>query len=437
MSQPWDDAQRWESSWWDRETSSCTNTFAEESKHDLFIVQMGIEQDSFGRIDLGGKSVIDIGGGPVSILLRAHNGGRRKVVDPLANEWPRWVHERYEAAGIEVGSSRGEELSDEGFDEAWVYNVLQHVDDPKEVLKRALSSAETLRIFEWVKTGLYEGHIHDLSSEFLEGCIGQTGREITVWWNQDLVSHAFVGEFSSCRKDAFETISPISRLIGEKILESSQMRQRLNRPENPQVEICQRFEDEYWGELASWLIELRNTNGPQVHTWLDVGAGWGAGMELAIGLGITPLGIDCFPQPSVRHEIIECDILDTERLGELDLGRRDIIVCTETLEHLDFNPVASLRKIVEMTTPSYLFISVPDQRHAQWWPMGKMHYRSMPIWSPEEAARVKAHPYDHRKPWEMDEVHDLMSEIGFEVIGSKTTGDRNIVLGIRRSDGIE
>lgn len=195
MSEKWDEAQRWESAWWTDETVDCTNTFYEESKQHIYAKEMGIPFDTFDRIDLRGRSVIDVGGGPSSMLLKTIRGGRRMVVDPLADAWPSWVRDRYEAAGIEVLAKRGEDLDETGWDEAWIYNVLQHCEDPAAVVRNAMRAGRTFRIFEWIKTGIHPGHIHDLTKEFLEECIGGPGREIVHWWSQDLISYGFTTVF--------------------------------------------------------------------------------------------------------------------------------------------------------------------------------------------------------------------------------------------------
>jgi hypothetical protein len=175
----WREAQRWESQWWEIEASSCTNTFYEEEKqHDVCAPRMGIVFDPWGRIDLHGKNILDVGGGPVSMLLKCVNAGRRKIVDPL--EQPAWIIGRYDAVGIEFETGTGEEMEESGWDEVWLYNVLQHVKDPDLVLRKCLSAGRVLRLFEWIDTEITDGHIHALTTDFFRSVLGNVGESKIV-----------------------------------------------------------------------------------------------------------------------------------------------------------------------------------------------------------------------------------------------------------------
>ncbi|MFH1554929.1 MAG: hypothetical protein ABII76_08730, partial [Pseudomonadota bacterium] len=72
-----------EEEWW----GDCINTADEEAKQAKFAELMGItpvegEGWFVPPYDLGGKSVLDVGGGPVSLLLKCRNRGRCVVLDP-------------------------------------------------------------------------------------------------------------------------------------------------------------------------------------------------------------------------------------------------------------------------------------------------------------------------------------------------------------------
>ncbi len=62
------------------------------------------------------------------------------------------------------------------FSECWIYNVLQHVVDPEEVIASARANAYTLRIFEWIESGVSIGHPHSLKVADLDSWIGGKGR---------------------------------------------------------------------------------------------------------------------------------------------------------------------------------------------------------------------------------------------------------------------
>jgi hypothetical protein len=119
--------------------------------------------------DIGSRSVVDIGGGPVSLLLKCVNLGRCDVLDP--GGFPAWVSDRYSAHQVTLISVPGETdvaALDGSYDEAWVYNVLQHVDDPAKVIENARRWASTIRIFEWIDVPPYPGHPHMLTRELLD-----------------------------------------------------------------------------------------------------------------------------------------------------------------------------------------------------------------------------------------------------------------------------
>ena len=132
--QNWKQAQEFESNWW----GDCLDTVGEEIKQRTYNRLMGLT--SYGY-DLKGKSVIDVGGGPVSLLLKYKNRGICAVVDPL--KVPDWVVERYMENGITFHNIPAEELDsfalDIDFDMCLIYNVLQHTKDPKKIIQNALS----------------------------------------------------------------------------------------------------------------------------------------------------------------------------------------------------------------------------------------------------------------------------------------------------------
>jgi hypothetical protein len=153
---------------------NCCNTFDEEQKHYVYASLMGIPKNHYS-FNAQNKSIIDIGGGPVSMLLKATNLKKGKVVDPIS--YPRWTKERYAANKIEVAVQKGEDVKESGWDEAWIYNCLQHTDDPELIIANALKSAKTLRLFEWIDIPAHEGHPHELTEDALNkwiGCKGNT-----------------------------------------------------------------------------------------------------------------------------------------------------------------------------------------------------------------------------------------------------------------------
>lgn len=169
----WDKAQIWEAGWW----GNCVNTFGEEMKQHLYAMRMGLTFHHDGRspynIDMNGASVLDIGGGPVSLLLKCtHVLG--VVADPL--EVPAWVVMRYERAGITFNPTRGEDLKERGWDEVWIYNVLQHTQDPARIIRNAQKAGSVIRLFEWIDTTVNVGHPHSFTADQLNDWLNGYGK---------------------------------------------------------------------------------------------------------------------------------------------------------------------------------------------------------------------------------------------------------------------
>lgn len=201
----WSEHQAWELAWW----QGCTNTFGEEQKQLTYANRMGlVAQNIAGKwpvYDLERKSVVDIGGGPVSMLLKAVNLRLGVVVDPC--HYPLWVSARYQAAHIQQVVMRGEDMPADGkmlaeahkapFDEAWIYNVLQHTDDPERVVANARVSARLIRLFEWVDTTPSDGHPHTLRADDLARWLGSPGTLEYLSGENGCLGFAYHGVFPS------------------------------------------------------------------------------------------------------------------------------------------------------------------------------------------------------------------------------------------------
>jgi hypothetical protein len=90
--------------------------------------------------------------------------------------FPSWVKERYKSVDIEPVSLGGEEIDTSWkFDEALIYNVLQHTVDPEIIIHKALRVAKTVRLFEWVGVPSDDMHPHVLTEENLNKWMGAKG----------------------------------------------------------------------------------------------------------------------------------------------------------------------------------------------------------------------------------------------------------------------
>lgn len=170
----WRAAQEWEKSW----HGNCVNKVAGEM-HQVQVIapKMGLVRvRSVKRtpvFDLEGKSVLDIGGGASSLLLKCINV-RGKVVDPI--QFPGWVYARYDCAGIDWEIGRGEDIDEAGYDEVWIYNCLQHSENPKKIIDNARKAGKLIRIYEYIDVPVCPGHIHTLREVDLNRWLGGEGK---------------------------------------------------------------------------------------------------------------------------------------------------------------------------------------------------------------------------------------------------------------------
>lgn len=189
----WSDDQEFERMWW----GNCNNTFTEETKQLTYGYKMGLtayaNAGKWPCYNLEGKNVLDIGGGPVSMLLKCERRGVNcAVLDPC--DYPGWVWERYEYCGIDGIMEKGETPQRGSWDEVWIYNVLQHVEDPTLIIQNARNSAPVIRLFEWIDLPAHEGHPQELKEEKLNEWLRGTGT--TEWLNENhCYGRAYYGVF--------------------------------------------------------------------------------------------------------------------------------------------------------------------------------------------------------------------------------------------------
>ncbi len=117
-------------------------------------------------INKDGLNILDIGGGPVSLLLKTI-AKEKVVVDPC--NFDQWVRDRYMTNTIRYNKSTAESIKyTEKFDEVWLYNVLQHTEDPELIFKnvyKALKRGGTFRFLDWVDTAVNTAHPITLTGE--------------------------------------------------------------------------------------------------------------------------------------------------------------------------------------------------------------------------------------------------------------------------------
>ena len=203
----WNETQKHEAEYW----GNCLGmrAWGEFVKQEMYAREMGLWEaygNGTGELVMGQRSVLDVGGGPVSMTLRCLNARYPTVVDPC--DWPASVERRYRNYGIHFVRAPGEELDQQHlaltrYDEVWLYNVLQHFQDPAKVIASAIARVApktgVLRIFEWPNIPADACHPHILTPEgilnWLHGCqIVKVGLpHLKEYWSDAV---AFTGIFS-------------------------------------------------------------------------------------------------------------------------------------------------------------------------------------------------------------------------------------------------
>jgi len=162
------DDYEFEKAYW----GNCCNTFDEDQKHYVYANLMGLKRTHYS-FDVGNKTILDIGSGPTSMLLKTVNLKAGRVVDPIA--YPQWTRDRYAMKNIDVLVDLGENVDESGWDEVWIYNCLQHAEDPERIIANARRAGKVLRFFEWIDIPAHDGHPWMLTEELLNQWIGAKG----------------------------------------------------------------------------------------------------------------------------------------------------------------------------------------------------------------------------------------------------------------------
>lgn len=195
----WEDDQEFEAKFW----GDCLNTFGEETKQLTYAHRMGLQMSNVDGhwpvYDLQGEAILDVGGGPSSMLLKCVNFRRGTVVDPC--RYPTWVKKRYDCGGIDYFVLPGEDIGRFdplklwSFDEVWIYNVLQHVQDPEKIIRNVAERARLIRVFDWIDIPAHVGHPHELKAAELDRWLGGCGT-IEEMNENGCVGRAYFGVFN-------------------------------------------------------------------------------------------------------------------------------------------------------------------------------------------------------------------------------------------------
>jgi hypothetical protein len=174
--------------------------FEEVPKQFIYAQHMGLnpqpQHNGDFALQVNGESILDIGGGPSSMLLRTQGFSKATVVDPC--NYPRWTLERYKDCGISLWKIKGEVVQDTVlplFDEVWMYNTLSHCENIEAVIASALAKGKIIRVFEWLNTPTNGAHLHTLTKDYLDILFKGIGKVETLTGERGCVGTAYHGIF--------------------------------------------------------------------------------------------------------------------------------------------------------------------------------------------------------------------------------------------------
>lgn len=123
--------------------------------------------------DFAGKSIIEIGPGPLGVTLLTENFSSATIVEPLIYRWGQQYVDYYNEKNIKIETTPYEDLEVDEVDETWFFNVLQHVIDPEKQLRKAKETSKVVRIFEPINYPVELAHPHLLTKELFTDIFGE------------------------------------------------------------------------------------------------------------------------------------------------------------------------------------------------------------------------------------------------------------------------
>lgn len=184
----WDFCQRYERESWGNDIFLNLEN-VEVRKQNFYAHLMGLTENiEEVKIDLKNKTVLDVGCGPVSLLLRSFNFKKAIGIEPL--DYGDEIKKVFLNHNINLLNIPAEEMdfNENEFDEIWLYNVLQHVYDPVLILEKIQKFGKTIRLFEWLDIPPHLGHPHMFTEDFFIKNLNlkETEYKITIFNDNEL-----------------------------------------------------------------------------------------------------------------------------------------------------------------------------------------------------------------------------------------------------------
>jgi len=114
------------------------------------------------NLDLDGKTILEIGPARIAALLYCDNYGPSFIVEPTKYEDTEHL---YDKKPITFIRELYEECKSPIVDEIWLFNVLQHIQDPDAFIEKCKQNAKIIRFFEPINTPIETHHPHSFTFE--------------------------------------------------------------------------------------------------------------------------------------------------------------------------------------------------------------------------------------------------------------------------------
>jgi hypothetical protein len=126
------------------------------------------------------KKILEIGPAFYPALLFT-DAKEKFALEPLFDKFPEEIKKLYNDNNINVIIDKAENLDTNLiFDEIWIFNLLQHVQDPDVLLEKCKKVGKIIRIFEPIEWPTDICHPHSFTFEYFKNLFPETDFKIHV-----------------------------------------------------------------------------------------------------------------------------------------------------------------------------------------------------------------------------------------------------------------
>jgi SAM-dependent methyltransferase len=191
-------------------------------------------------------------------------------------------------------------------------------------------------------------------------------------------------------------------------------RAALDGPQGYYTRAYSKAETSYWEKLPVWMAEDRSRR--KVRRVLDIGCGYGTLLAYAAAfyraagycMDVTEYLIPQFRIP--RNLVYAKGNVELDPIPWREPF--DLIIMTEVLEHFNFQPVPTLRKIHDALAPGGLFLlSTPNQE--KWGKTTKYYQRLQDLPQVDRSRKIVD---DHIWQYDERELRNVLDDAGFAIL---------------------